>query len=185
MGLLLALYWFVHCSWVFITNPWISGAGESSKYDLTSWGSGMWMVIISTKKVVVWLEEGIDNCAAAYFAFQIMQVNMKAILLLLGTSDLVLYMPHSFLPRSGLLRRNTWITLKMHLFHWQSCCVALQKINLLDCFFSQNLVSGERCAAIYLHLCAHMVTDKDTSYFAMSLLTCCYPTINQPQRFYR
>lgn len=77
------------------------------------------------------------QCAADYFALQIMKVNMKAILLLLRTCDsvLVLYMPHSFLPRSGLLRRNT------HEWHWRHIAslagllCSFQEIMFLYCFF--------------------------------------------------
>lgn len=53
---------------------------------------------------MVWFEVGIDNCAAAYSALRIIiQVNMKAILLLLRISELVLFTPHSFLLRTCFL----------------------------------------------------------------------------------
>lgn len=54
---------------------------------------------------MVWFQEGIDNCAAAFSALKIIiQINMKAILLLLRTSELVLvlFTPHSFLLRNLL-----------------------------------------------------------------------------------
>lgn len=50
---------------------------------------------------MIWFQQGADNCAAAYYALEIIiQVNMKAILLLQRISELVLVL---FIPRSFLL----------------------------------------------------------------------------------
>lgn len=65
------------------------------------------------------------------------QVNLKAILLLLRTSELVLvlFTPHKFLLRTCFLWRNTWITLKMHCFNDSPAVLLFRSLKLLALLF--------------------------------------------------